>query len=227
MIAAKRENRVAVCLLLEFGAQIDVKDMKGSTPLLTASSLTMRAFLLESGATPDFGRFAGRTAAAFFADFGSRDLVKLLLRYGADPQEKTRGGRSIQEVVDDPTSEWSPFENSPARRKENQEKILSLSEGLRLSPEQYVSRNWGLIFWAFGDLLYDDPAVTEWTREVKEILSSFDRIEAACRRHLEGETLDRALIYLGRESRKAERIAAKNARWSDFAAEYWANSPKP
>ena len=100
MVAAKHENRIAVRLLLEFGAQIDVKDATGSTPLLAASSLAMKEFLLEMGAHPDFGRLGGQTATAFFVSFGQRDIVKLLLRYGADPQEKTRGARSIQEFIE-------------------------------------------------------------------------------------------------------------------------------
>ncbi len=221
MVAAKHENRIAVRLLLEFGAQIDVKDATGSTPLLAASSLAMREFLLEKGARPDFGRLGGQTAAAFFVNFGRRDIVELLLRFGADPQEKTRGGRSIQEIIDDPSFKWGPFEDSPKGRQENLVRVLNFSEGLRLSPTEYVSRNWGLTFWGFGELSYDDPAVTSWTREVAEILRSPDRIETACRQYLESETLDRALVYLGRASRKAARVAAKQARWVDFAAGYW------
>ena len=69
MLAAKRENRVALRLLLEFGALIDVQDAHGNTPLIQSPSLTMKEFLLELGAHPDFGRIGGMTLAAFLSSF--------------------------------------------------------------------------------------------------------------------------------------------------------------
>jgi hypothetical protein len=225
MLAVKRENRVAVRLLVEFGASLDVEDLRGRTPLFDARNRPMTEFLLELGANPDFGRLGGMTIAAFFTSFGERDLVDLFLRYGADPGEKLRGGQTIQDALDSEGSEWRLSSGPPERRQHHLESVLAFSENLQLTPEQFVSRNYQLILWGYGSMTFDDPAVMVWARKVGEILQSFERTESACRQHLESETLARALVYLGRAGRKAERVAAKQARWSDFETAYWTSAP--
>lgn len=220
MHAAKADNRVAARLLLKWNAEIDAVDDEGRTALLDASERKMKRLLLDAGADPDRGRIAGMTLMAFFAEFRHREWIDFLLAHGADPAERTRDGRSVREILDDSATIWrSPLSaDTPNGRARNADSILKLSDDLRLTPEAYVAAHRNIMLWSFGVCAYDDPALAAWASRVSDLLASSDRLEAAYRLHLTGDTLDAALRSLVRPRARALREAERRQRDERFEA---------
>ncbi|XP_066954520.1 ankyrin repeat and SOCS box protein 12-like [Macrobrachium rosenbergii] len=76
-------------LLLNAGAEIDLEDVKGQTPLFVATScrkIDIMKVLLERGANPDGSRKNRCTPLLIAVRDGFSEGVKLLLKYGADTE---------------------------------------------------------------------------------------------------------------------------------------------
>jgi ankyrin repeat protein len=102
-----RQDRL-VELLLRHGADPNIRDSKGLTPLLQAlrngSMLKVLALLLDHGADPNIGDQDGKLPLHYAINAQSPEMVALFLKYGADPK-----------VPNDPNGlwngRWSPLWN--------------------------------------------------------------------------------------------------------------------
>lgn len=229
MYAAKHDHRIAARLLLKFGANVNAVDAKGQTALLDAAWLEMKRLLLDAGADPDLGRIEGMTLMAFFASFGDREMVEFLRSYGADTGERMRKGPTVQEALDDPDFAWNPLQRpeTPESRKHHAEFILQESDGLRISPEQYVTDHREILIWGLHTYeYYDDPRLGEWATRVSELIGSLTLLETAYRQTLQGDALEEALRSLERPKWREERECLKRARDAEFEAMYFHGQPK-
>lgn len=97
-IAIKNNFTIIANLLLKAGADADVKDASGLTPLLEACGKKTRGFkelamqLIEHGADLNVRNQMGWTPLMLAISMGESDIVALLLEYGADPELKTPKG---------------------------------------------------------------------------------------------------------------------------------------
>ena len=85
--------------LVEQGADLDAQDKMGQTPLHYASSefhLSCAKILLETGAAVDLMDSNGNTplSDAIFQSRGRPEMVKLLCKFGADPDKENSYGVS-------------------------------------------------------------------------------------------------------------------------------------
>lgn len=90
-VAARTGNAEMVKLLLEFGADPNVKNSDGDTALMNAVTLEMfdvALILLEAGADPNSSNLNGITAVSIAARIGSGKISSLLFRHGAVPRNK-------------------------------------------------------------------------------------------------------------------------------------------
>ena len=90
-------------LLLGHGADVDIRDMSGSTPLHYAAYLgleEMAGFLLESGADPNARNVAGMTPLDYATCLGNDTTHGLLVDHGARPVARDADGVSIDEVCE-------------------------------------------------------------------------------------------------------------------------------
>ncbi|RYY96161.1 MAG: ankyrin repeat domain-containing protein [Chitinophagaceae bacterium] len=93
--AARRGERARIERLLRRGADINVLDIHGLTPLMAALlawQFDTAHFLLDSGADVHVASAAGDTALMFAALGNRPDLVARLLGGGADPNARTGMG---------------------------------------------------------------------------------------------------------------------------------------
>jgi len=80
------ETRV-IRKLIEKGADVNAKGLKGETPLVLAvnkQNLEIATLLLKSGALPNSGELAGKRPLTLAIEKGNEELVKLLLQHKAD-----------------------------------------------------------------------------------------------------------------------------------------------
>ena len=90
-------------LLLGHGANVDIRDLSGSTPLHYAAYLglgEMADFLLESGADPNARNVAGMAPLDYASCLGNGSTQGLLVEHGAKPAARDAGGPSIGEVCE-------------------------------------------------------------------------------------------------------------------------------
>ncbi|XP_068202000.1 ankyrin repeat and SOCS box protein 1-like [Palaemon carinicauda] len=88
-LAVSGGNCECIELLLDAGAEIDLEDVKGQTPLFVATScrkVAIMKVLLERGANPDGSRKNRCTPLLIAVRDGFSEGVKLLLKYGADTE---------------------------------------------------------------------------------------------------------------------------------------------
>ncbi|KAF3937098.1 Ankyrin-1 [Dactylella cylindrospora] len=91
----RHDKESMVKALLEFGADPNIMDEYGTTPLCKVEDLTVARLLLEAGALPNRGRDrSGRTPLLIATELRSTSgpMVKLLLAYKADLEIKDKDG---------------------------------------------------------------------------------------------------------------------------------------
>jgi ankyrin repeat protein len=108
--AANQGDINTVHSLLKEGANIDVKDQRGSTPLIIASEhgdAAMLKLLLASSANPSIRNKYEETALTVAARSFNPDITELLLEKTPDTKEKNEsllvaahGGPAIREIID-------------------------------------------------------------------------------------------------------------------------------
>lgn len=97
-IAIKNNFTIIANLLLKAGADADVKDASGLTPLLEACGKRTRGYkelalkLIENGADLNVLNNIGWTPLMLAISIGDSDIVALLLEYGANPEIRTPKG---------------------------------------------------------------------------------------------------------------------------------------
>jgi hypothetical protein len=95
--AAEKGNFEAVKKMLEYGANPNMKNGDGNTPLGLAAEkghTEMVKVLLEYGANPNMKNGNGSTPLSGATYYGCTDSVKVLLEYGADPNMKYGNGKT-------------------------------------------------------------------------------------------------------------------------------------
>ncbi|OQE22870.1 hypothetical protein PENFLA_c012G01874 [Penicillium flavigenum] len=77
-----------VKVLLESGAEVDVPNHSGRTPLSYHNDIPVMKQLLAHGADPDFSDIVGNRPLMAFILRGNYEAVELLIDHGADPTYK-------------------------------------------------------------------------------------------------------------------------------------------
>ncbi|VUC24921.1 unnamed protein product [Clonostachys rosea] len=96
-MAARHGYSQTLELLIELGADIELLDARGESPLITAANyghLETAEILLKKGAHVNWEDYDGWTPLAIAARRGYSELVRLLLERGADQSIKTKQGAS-------------------------------------------------------------------------------------------------------------------------------------
>lgn len=97
--AAREGHEKVVTLLVEKGADLNIKDDEDSTPLLWAACrgkiAVVKEFLSLEGVELDAQDYMGITALGWAVGRGYEEISMLLLDHGADPNIKDHQGRSI------------------------------------------------------------------------------------------------------------------------------------
>lgn len=91
----------AIDLLLEAGADPNIQDDGGKTPLHYTDMLANIASLLKGKANPNIQDDEGRTPLHYAASIGHTDYVNLLLEKKADPSIRDRRGKTPLEIAID------------------------------------------------------------------------------------------------------------------------------
>jgi len=97
MIAADEGNLPAIKLLVERGADINIKSFEGATPLLFAienGDLVTTAYLLELGADPDIKPYEGYGALISTVRYDDINMAEYLIRQGANINITDKEGRT-------------------------------------------------------------------------------------------------------------------------------------
>jgi ankyrin repeat protein len=111
--ACERANTRRVKYILALGAEVDIVNRRGHTPLYTAcrrsESLPVVQILLEHGANISIGNRINKTPLHRAAHFGHSQLVEELLKHGVDVDSQDIHGRSALHYACD--SSWDAKED--------------------------------------------------------------------------------------------------------------------
>lgn len=97
MCGTKRKNTQAVKLMIEYGADVNLGDIEGLTPLTHAvakGNLPVVKMLLAHGADPNLQNKLGGSALVGAALLGHTHIAEILLAHGADPNQEMGDGPS-------------------------------------------------------------------------------------------------------------------------------------
>lgn len=98
----QRRDLVWTRWLLQEGANPNIADRNGVTPLITAIQLNFIdgvEALLEGGAQVDIANRTGETPLIFAVHARNIDLIEVLLEAGADPDRSDNAGRSARDYA--------------------------------------------------------------------------------------------------------------------------------
>ena len=101
-IVTRRDDVMWIRFLAQNGANPNIKDNKGVTPLQVASTLNSLAAveaLIKAGAHVDGANSAGETALIAAVHNRNAALVRLLLSKGANPDYNDNSGRSARDYA--------------------------------------------------------------------------------------------------------------------------------
>lgn len=102
-IVVSRKDGLWVRFLLQRGADPNIPNKKGATPLQMATALSFTegvAALIQSGASLDIGDQTGETPLITAVHARNLALVRLLLEKGADPNRTDNSGRSARDYME-------------------------------------------------------------------------------------------------------------------------------
>ena len=86
-------------LFLRKGANVNLKNSRGVSPLMVASSADMANFLLENGANLKLEDKENKTALLHSLDMKYYDVSELLLRRGANPYHMSGFGKTSEQII--------------------------------------------------------------------------------------------------------------------------------
>ncbi|CAG9529739.1 unnamed protein product [Cercopithifilaria johnstoni] len=102
-IVAQLNDLKLAAIIRKYGAEFEARDEDGRTPLMIAvwsSNYKICHYMLETiGVAPNVIDYQGATALNIAANNGQRDIVMLLLRFGAEPSICDNLGRCASDVA--------------------------------------------------------------------------------------------------------------------------------
>lgn len=101
-IATRRRDVPWMALLVQRGAQVNVRDREGVTPLVIASNLGFVEgvqFLVDQKARLDDANDAGETPLISAVHRRNIELLRILLKAGANPDRRDNSGRSARDYA--------------------------------------------------------------------------------------------------------------------------------
>uniref|UniRef100_A0A9J2PTX4 ANK_REP_REGION domain-containing protein n=1 Tax=Ascaris lumbricoides TaxID=6252 RepID=A0A9J2PTX4_ASCLU len=152
-VAAQINDLKIAELVREYGGNFESRDEAGRTPLMTAvwaSNYEIAHYMLESIAvSPNAVDFQGATALNIAAQIGHRDLVVLLLKFGAEPSLCDNLGRNAADVAQlaghehirqilksaSGSADSSGFGSLPTSPSDQRTKSLSRRVGIATNPK--------------------------------------------------------------------------------------------
>lgn len=97
-----RRDLTWMTFLIERGANVNVRDVKGVTPLVIASNLNFLEgveLLVKSGARVDESNNSGETPLITAVHNRNLPLMRILLKAGADPDRADNSGRTARDYA--------------------------------------------------------------------------------------------------------------------------------
>lgn len=101
-MVTKRRDLTWMQFLIGKGANVNIRDNKGATPLVAASNLNFiegAALLVEFGARVDESNSAGETPLITAVHNRNIELMRILLKAGANPDRADNSGRSARDYA--------------------------------------------------------------------------------------------------------------------------------
>lgn len=102
--AAQEGKTESIKLLLKYGAEVNTRNNKGITPLISACLIAGIAenvkLLLDGGANINEQSKKGDTAIYYAAYYGYPQIVQLLLEHGADPTLENKRGEDAGKIAE-------------------------------------------------------------------------------------------------------------------------------
>ncbi len=101
-LVTKRRDMTWMQFLIGKGANVNVRDAKGATPLVAACNLNFiegAAVLVEFGARVDESNSAGETPLITAVHNRNTEMMRILLKAGANPDRADNSGRSARDYA--------------------------------------------------------------------------------------------------------------------------------
>lgn len=101
-LVTKRRDSTWMQFLIAKGANVNIRDAKGATPLVLASNLGFIEgveLLVKHGARVDEGNIAGETPLIGAVHNRNIELMRILLKAGANPDRADNSGRTARDYA--------------------------------------------------------------------------------------------------------------------------------